>query len=176
MRSTTMKLSVVLACVLAGSLAATPVLAADKIAVVDIGRAIFSSDVAQARQKQLQGAAEYSQLQVKYDSVAADVQALQKQIEAKRMTMSQEQGAEYQKKMEYLRADYELVARKLQAEVKALQSSIMEELQPSVQASLKELVEQGGITVLLTREAVISASPEMDITDKLVERLNSKTR
>lgn len=176
MKRTISKLGVMLACVLAGGLVTAPVLAEDKIAVVDIGRAIFSSDVAKARQKQLQGAPEYSQLQVKYDSIAADVQALQKQIESKRMTMSKEQGAEYQKKMEYLRADYELVARKLQAEMKALQNSIMEELQPAVQSSLKELVEQGGVTVLLTREAVISASPEMDLTNKLIERLNSKTR
>jgi len=170
------KLGVVLVCVVTSALSATQVLAEDKMAVVDIGRAIFSSDVAKARQKQLLDTSEYSQLQVKSDSIAADVKALQKQIEAKRMTMSQEQGAEYQKKMEYLRADYELVARKLQAELKALQNSIMEELQPTVQSSLKELVEQGGITVLLTKEAVIVASPEMDITNKLIERLNSKTR
>ena len=164
--------SVLLVC----ALGAMPTLAADKLAVVDIARAIFSSDVAKARQKQLQGASEYSQLQVKYDGVAADVKALQKQIESKRMTISKEEAAEYKKKMDYLRADYELVARKLQAELKVLQNSIMEELQPVVQSSLKELVEQGGITILLQREAVILASPEMDITDKLLERLNSKTR
>lgn len=170
-KRTISSLAVVFMCMLTA-----PVFAADKIAVVDIGRAIFSSEVAKARQKQLQGATEYSQLQVKYDSIAADVKALQKEIETKRMTMSKEQGAEYQKKMEYLRADYELVARKLQAEMKVLQNSIMEELQPAVQSSLKELIEQDGITVLLTREAVISVSPEMDITNKLIERLNSKTQ
>ncbi|MBI2783681.1 MAG: OmpH family outer membrane protein [Porticoccaceae bacterium] len=155
---------------------ALPAAAVDKIAVVDIQRVIFTSDVAKARQKQLQAESEFVGLQAKYDSIAADVKALQKKIEAERDTMSQEQATENQKKMEYLRADYELVERKLRAEVQQLQGKIMEELQPKVQAALKELVEAEGITLLLQREAVIVADPGLDVTGKLLERLNAKTK
>jgi outer membrane protein len=155
---------------------ALPAAAVDKIAVVDIQRVIFTSDVAKARQKQLQAESEFVGLQAKYDSIAADVKALQKKIEAERDTMSQEQAAENQKKMEYLRADYELVERKLRAEVQQLQGKIMEELQPKVQAALKELVDAEGITLLLQREAVIVADPGLDVTGKLLERLNAKTK
>ncbi|MGD9983278.1 MAG: OmpH family outer membrane protein [Porticoccaceae bacterium] len=154
---------------------ALPAAAVDKIAVVDIQRVIFTSDVAKARQKQLQAESEFVSLQAKYDSIAADVKALQKKIEAERDTMSQEQATENQKKMEYLRADYDLVERKLRAEVQQLQGKIMEELQPKVQAALKELVEAEGITLLLQREAVIVADPALDVTGKLLERLNAKT-
>ncbi|MBK6961689.1 MAG: OmpH family outer membrane protein [Gammaproteobacteria bacterium] len=155
---------------------ALPAAAVDKIAVVDIQRVIFTSDVAKARQKQLQAESEFVGLQAKYDSIAADVKALQKKIEAERDTMSQEQATENQKKMEYLRADYELVERKLRAEVQQLQGKIMEELQPKVQAALKELVDAEGITLLLQREAVIVADPGLDVTSKLLERLNAKTK
>jgi outer membrane protein len=154
---------------------ALPAAAVDKIAVVDIQRVIFTSDVAKARQKQLQAESEFVSLQAKYDSIAADVKALQKKIEAERDTMSQEQATENQKKMEYLRADYDLVERKLRAEVQQLQGKIMEELQPKVQAALKELVDAEGITLLLQREAVIVADPALDVTGKLLERLNAKT-
>lgn len=154
---------------------ALPAAAVDKIAVVDIQRVIFTSDVAKARQKQLQAESEFVSLQAKYDSIAADVKALQKKIEAERDTMSQEQATENQKKMEYLRADYDLVERKLRAEVQQLQGKIMEELQPKVQAALKELVEAEGITLLLQREAVIVADPALDVTGKLLDRLNAKT-
>ncbi|MFP5413430.1 MAG: OmpH family outer membrane protein [Gammaproteobacteria bacterium] len=154
---------------------ALPAAAVDKIAVVDIQRVIFTSDVAKARQKELQAASEFVSLQAKYDSISADVKALQKKIEAERDTMSQEQATENQKKMEYLRADYELVERKLRAEVQQLQGKIMEELQPKVQAALKELVEAEGVTLLLQREAVIVADPALDVTGKLLERLNAKT-
>ena len=153
-----------------------PATAAEKVAVIDIQRVIFTSDVAKTRQQQAKTKPEFVELQAKYDSIAADVKALQQKIEAGRDTMSREQAAEHQKKMEYLRADYELVARKLQAEVQHLQGEIMEELQPQVQAALKELVEAEGVTLLLQREAVIFAAPTLDLTGKLLERLNAKTQ
>jgi outer membrane protein len=158
------------------ALFALPAAAVEKMAVVDIQRVIFTSDVAKARQKELQTESGFVALQAKYDGIASDVKALQQKIESERDTMSREQATENQKKMEYLRADYELVARKLQAEVQQLQGKIMEELQPKVQAALKELVEAEGITLLLQREAVIVAAPELDVTSKLLERLNAKTK
>lgn len=167
---------IVVGSMLALAFIALPAVAVDKIAVVDIQRVIFTSEVAKARQKQLQAESEFVSLQAKYDSIAADVKALQKKIEAERDTMSQAQATENQKKMEYLRADYDLVERKLRAEIQQLQGKIMEELQPKAQAALKELVEAEGITLLLQREAVIVADPSLDVTGKLLERLNAKTQ
>ena len=145
------------------------------IAVVDVARAIFSTNIAKQRQDELQSASEFSTQQAKYDSLGADMKALQKEVEGKAMTLSQEQAAEYQKRMEYLRADIELVSRKLQAEIKDLQNRIMEELQPKALEAVKELVAEEEITLLLQREAVISATPDMDLTSKLIARLNNKT-
>ena len=145
------------------------------IAVVDVARAIFSTNIAKQRQDELQSASEFSTQQAKYDSLGADMKALQKEVEGKAMTLSQEQAAEYQKKMEYLRADIELVSRKLQAEIKDLQNRIMQELQPKALEAVKELVAEEEITLLLQREAVISATPDMDLTSKLIARLNNKT-
>ncbi|PCH52653.1 MAG: hypothetical protein COC20_02655 [Cellvibrionales bacterium] len=145
------------------------------IAVVDVARAIFSTNIAKQRQEELQSASDFSTQQAKYDSLGADMKALQKEVEGKAMTLSQEQAAEYQKKMEYLRADIELVSRKLQAEIKDLQNRIMQELQPKALEAVKELVAEEEITLLLQREAVISATPDMDLTSKLIARLNNKT-
>lgn len=150
--------------------------AADKVAVIDVGRAIFSTEFAKTRLKQLQAKSEYASMQAKYDSTGADIKALQKEAESKRMTASADQMAEYQKKMEYLRADLELVARKLEAEIKNLQGSIMKEVQPKALEAIQELVKEDGITLLLQREAVIFAPPETDLTAKLIERLNKKVK
>lgn len=154
----------------------TGVLAETKIAVIDVARAIFSTDLAKQRQDELQSTSEFSTQQAKYDSLAADMKALQKEVEGKGMTLSQEQSAEYQKKGEYLRADLELVSRKLQAEIKELQNRIMQELQPKALEAVKELVAEEQVTLLLQREAVISATPEMDLTAKLIDRLNKKAK
>ena len=151
-------------------------LAETRIAVVDVARAIFSTDVAKKRQEEMQRASEFSAQQAQYDSLTADVKALQKEVEGKALTLSQEQAAEYKKKMEYLRADLELVSRKIQTEIKGLQNRVMQELQPKALEAVKELVAEEKITLLLQREAVISATPEMDLTSKLIDRLNKKTQ
>jgi len=169
------KLKPVLFLVLA-SLVSIPALAQGKIAVVDLGAAIFGSDIAQKRQTELQARSEYASLQAKYDSTVADINALQKEAESKRLTWSESEAADYQKRMEYLRADIELTARKLESEVRSLQNSIINELQPKAQEALQELVEQEGVTVLLRSEAVLMASPELNLTPKLTERLNQKSQ
>jgi len=161
----------VLATLLSGS-----VFAETKIAVVDLGAAIFGSEVAKKRQSELQAKSEYAALQAKYDSTAADINALQKEAESKRLTWSETEAGEFQKKMEYLRADIELTARKLEAEVRALQNSIVKELQPKAQEALQELIKQEGVTVLLRSEAVLMAEPSINLTTKLTERLNQKAQ
>lgn len=169
------KLKPVLFFVLAGLMSGSA-LAETKVAVVDLGAAIFGAEVAQKRQNELQAQSDYAALQAKYDSTAADINALQKEAESKRLTWSQDEAEEFQKRMEYLRADIELTARKLEGEVRNLQNRIIKELQPKAQEALEELVKQENITLLLRSEAVLLAEPQINLTGKLTERLNQKTR
>ncbi|MGB1402995.1 MAG: OmpH family outer membrane protein [Porticoccaceae bacterium] len=151
-------------------------IAADKVAVVDIARAIFGSDAAQAKLKQAEQGADFVSLKAKYESSAADLQALAKEAESKRLTWSQEQATEHQKKMEYAKADAELAGRKIQAEQQQLQQSILQELGPKAQEALQEVVKEEGVTILLRAESVMIASPESNLTAKVADRLNQKTK
>ena len=162
----------------AGLFAAAPMgaIAADKVAVVDIARAIFGSDEAQAKLKQAEQGADFVSLKAKYESSAADLQALAKEAESKRLTWSQEQAVEHQKKMEYAKADAELAGRKIQAEQQQLQQSILQELGPKAQEALQEVVKEEGVTILLRAESVMIASPESNLTAKVADRLNQKTK
>jgi len=152
------------------------VIAETKIAVVDVVRAIFSTDVAKTRQEELQRTSEFSAQQAKHDGLMADMKALQKELGSNAMTASPEKAAEYKKKVDYLRADIELVSRKLQAEVKDLENRILREMQPKALEAVKELVAEEQVTLLLQREAVITADPQMDLTPKLIDRMNKKTQ
>ncbi|MFQ3257001.1 MAG: outer membrane protein [Porticoccaceae bacterium] len=149
--------------------------AADKIAVVDIARAIFGSKAAQESLKQAEQGADFVALKAKYEGSAADLQALAKEAETKRLTWSQEQAAEHQKKMEYAKADAELAGRKIQGEQKQLQQRIMQQLGPKAQEALQEVIKEEGVTILLRAESVLMSSPESNITAKVADRLNQKT-
>ena len=147
-----------------------------KIAVVDFGKAIFGSEVAKTRLKQVQGESDYAALQAKYENTVADMKALKQEVETKSMTWSAEQTSDAQKKMEFLRADLELTTRKVQAEQKALQSSIVQELKPKAGEALQELIKEEGIVLLINAEAVVTVAVELDLTSKLTDRLNQKTK
>lgn len=165
-------------CLIAAAIGALPTFAAaeEKLAVLDMARAIFSSELAQKRLKDAEASADFVALKAKYESAAADLKAMAQEAESKRMTWSQEQLAEHKKKMEYSQADAELAMRKIQAESQGLQQSVLQELGPKAREALQEVVQAEGVTVLLKADSVIMFRPEADLTAKVTEKLNSKTK
>ena len=149
-------------------------IAAEKVAVVDTAVAIFGSATAQERLKQAEESADFLSLKAKYESSSADLQAMAKEAESKRLTWSQEQAAEYQKKMGYAKADADLAVQKIKAEQQQLQQSILQELGPLAEQALQEIVKEEGIAVLLRAEAVLIAGPEAYITAQVADRIDQK--
>lgn len=145
---------------------------AEKIAVVDMAAAIFSSQPAKTRIEKAQKSADFTALKAKYESSTADLQNLAKEWDAKSVTWSAEQKADHQKKMEYAKADRELAMRKLQSENQELEQSIAQELQSVASKALQEIVDKEGITLILPRESIIWSKAELNITGKLVDAIN----
>ncbi|MDE0747937.1 MAG: OmpH family outer membrane protein [Porticoccaceae bacterium] len=168
--------TVVLVLVSILSLASVTVAAETKIAVIDIQQAMFASDYAQNSVKVAQESADFVALRAKAEGSAADLQSLGKEAETKRLTWSAEQVTAQQKKMSYAKADYDLAVQKIQGEQKQLQQKIMQELSPQFQEALAQVVQEEGITLLLRSESVIVASPENNLTAKVIDRLNQNTR
>ena len=150
--------------------------AADKIAVVDIASAIFSSNAAQESIKKAQTNADFVALKAKFEGSVADFQSLAKEAESKRLTWSQEQLQSHQKKMEYVKADAELARQKIQGEQKQLEQQIMQELGPMAQEAIQAVVTEEGVTILLRAESVLIAGQESNLTAKVADRLNQMTK
>ena len=157
------------------SFSSVAVAAEDKIAILDVQQAMFASDYAQARVKQSLESADFVALKAKAEGSAADLQAMSKEVEAKRLTWSAEQAEGHQKRMSYAKADYDLAVQKIQGEQKQLQQKILQDLSPTFQQALTEVIQEEGITLLLRAESVLSASAENNLTAKVVDRLNQKT-
>ena len=49
-------------------------------------------------------------------------------------------------------------------------------LEAKAAEALQEVVDEEGIVLLINAEAVVTAAPSLDITDKLTDRLNKKTK
>ena len=147
-----------------------------KYAVVDARVAIFSSAAAQSALKSFEESADFIALKAKYESATADFQAMAKEAETKRLTWSQEELAEHQKKMSYVKADAELAIQKITTEQKQLEQRVLQGLAPLVEEALQEIVKEEGITVLLRAESVLLAAPETSITDKVADRIDAKSK
>ena len=163
-----------LAAVLVGVLSVSNAVAADKIAVVNHTVAIFSSQTAQNKLKEAQQSADFLALKAKYESSTADLQAMAKEAESKRLTWSQEEAAQHQKKIGYVKADAELAFQKIKAEGQQIEQSIYNQLAPLATLALQEIIKEESITLLLRRESVLHVTPELTITVKLAERIDQK--
>jgi len=157
------------------SFSSVAVAAEDKIAILDVQQAMFASDYAQSRVKQSLESADFVALKAKAEGSAADLQAMSKEVEAKRLTWSADQAESHQKRMSYAKADYDLAVQKIQGEQKQLQQKILQDLSPTFQQALTEVIQEEGITLLLRAESVLSASAENNLTAKVVDRVNQKT-
>jgi outer membrane protein len=160
--------------VVSGSLS-TAAFAEDKIAVLDIQRAMLASNFAQNKIKTFQESSDIVALNAKLEGSAADLNAMAEEAQAKSMTWSSEEAADHQKKMAYARADYDLAVKKLQGESQQLEKEIPQELGQQLQEAMNQVVKEEGITVLLRRESVLIANPKNQITAKVVDRLNQLT-
>ena len=56
-----------------------------------------------------------------------------------------------------------------------MQQRIQQKVNPAFQTALIELIDEEGITLLLDAKAVLHASPEANITAKVVDRINKGT-
>ena len=148
----------------------------EKLAVVDARVAIFGSNAAQSALKAFEESADFISLKAKYESSSADFQAMAKEAETKRLTWSQEELAEHQKKMSYVKADAELAIQKINAEQKQLEQRILQDLAPLVEQALQEIVKEEGISILLRAESVLLATPKTSITGKVAARIDAKTQ
>jgi outer membrane protein len=157
-----------------GSLS-TAAFAEDKIAVLDVQRATIASNFAQNKVKAFSERADIVALKAKLEGSAADLKAMQENAQTKSMTWSSEEAADHQKKVAYATADYELAVKKFQSERQQLETQIPQELGPQLNEAVTQVVKEEGITLLLRSESVLIASPNNQITAKVVDRLNQLT-
>ncbi|MBU2886980.1 OmpH family outer membrane protein [Gilvimarinus agarilyticus] len=159
---------------LASALMVTSVgaLAEGKVVVLDAQRAMLATDLAKKTVDGLQKNAEFTALRAKVESLVADLQALQGKAEKDSMTWSEDQVAEHRKKVEYLRADYELAQKKMQSEQQQILQKVQQQLQPKIPAILEQLTKDEKIGMIINAQSVFFADPDHDITALLVEKLN----
>lgn len=145
------------------------------IAVVDVQAAMLATDYAQALVEQKRNEPEFAKLNSTYEALRADLQAMAAEAQANAASWTPDQIEENNKLIQYTNADLQLAVQKIEAEQQEVFSQIEIDLQPLALAAIEELIQAEGVTLLLERSAVMYGDPSLNLTEKLIVKLNETT-
>ncbi|GAA3940375.1 OmpH family outer membrane protein [Litoribacillus peritrichatus] len=141
------------------------------IAVVDIYRALMSSTAAKAAVAELQN--EFKPEQERLTQLEQEIKAKQEKGQRDGMLMTEDDKRRLFEEIQSKKADYKHIVQKLQKMQAQREKQFLGQNKATIDAALKELVDELKIDLLVTREATLWVSPDLDITLKLLEKLNS---
>lgn len=144
--------------------------AAGNIGVVDLRQALFSSQDAQSFSENLQKDFAGEEARVREAQEAA--RELKDRLEKDGAMMNESErnriAAEFQEKVK----EFNFLKQKLDSTVANRKQAFLEEARPEVDAAVKELLEEHNLDIILPSEAVVYVKPSMNLTAKLLEKLN----
>ncbi len=166
--------SIVAVIVLAFSSAAFAQSGPGKIAVIDMQRAILSTDEAKDRLKKLRSDKDYTASRKEAQALSAEVEAMTKALQKDMAILSNEQRQHKGEKIQAKRADIEHLARKLQSAEEKLVKELVMEVRPLLKDAISELIDKENIGLLLDRQATHHVGAGYDVTAKVTDKLNRK--
>jgi len=144
------------------------------IAVIDLERAVLTTQFAQQQQKTLSEDAEYKALVEKFQLLKTDLQALEKEANTKGMTWSNEERAEHANKVKYKSSDYQLIAKKIESQRNGIANAIKEQFKDTIKEVVNKIIKDEGISLLLNAKAAHFVAPGSDITQRVTAALDAK--
>ncbi len=143
-----------------------------KIAVLDLQAAMLNTDLAQKRLEELEKNEDYAALRTKYQSLAAEIQALQQDAQKNSMTWSEEQRTAKQAEMQKLGQEYQGARQTLEGGRQRIMQAMMQQMGPQTRAVLDQLIEAQKIDLVIDSQSVYHAADSYNITEKVTELLN----
>ena len=144
-----------------------------KIAVVDMERALFLSDVFKASAKNFE--AENKTDIDKLKGLEQKLRELQEQVQKNADVMSDDERRKSANDFEEKKAEFQFFAKKLQQMEQKWKREFFQKQLPDIEKLLKAIIDEAGYDVVLQAGAAIYVSQKADITKLLLERLNAKS-
>ena len=152
---------------------ATPLIAMDGIAVIDMRTAVLSTQAAADAFKALEEDADYSSNLEEAQSLQAERQAIAEKLQKELETLSQAEIAQMQKDIQDKGKDLEFLAGKIQQAQEETAQQVFASTGPAMQKIIGELIAAKQIKVLLAKnETMLFSDPALDLTDDVTSMLD----
>lgn len=165
------KWTAILAAALSLSLSTTAF--ASKIAVVDMERALFQSEGAKASFKQVED--QFGDNLVKIKELEKELLESQKKLQKDGAIMSDDEQRKLRNNVKEKQSEFQFHAGKLQQAEQQWRQQFFRASMPRIQEVLKSIVDEEKVDIVLNGQAVIHVTPDLDLTKKLLNKLNQAT-
>ena len=150
--------------------ASTAMAAGSKIAVVDMERALFQSDGAKASFKQVED--QFGDDLGKIKQLEKEMMESQEKLQKDGAIMSDEEQRKIRNNIKEQQSEFKFFAGKLQQAEQQWRQQFFRANLPRLQDILKTLIEAEKVDIVLNGQAVIHVVPDLDLTKKLLNKLN----
>ena len=99
---------------------------------------------------------------------------LKRRLERESMVMSKEMREEKEREQRIKVNDFKTLQKRYRSELQKIQAELMQQLQTKITAITQEVGKKEGYLLIMDKRGVIYAPTSVDLTDKLIQRLNKK--
>jgi outer membrane protein len=166
----------VLLAVLIAMMGSLPAFGAEaaKIGVVNLQTVLDTSEAGKAAQNKLR--TERNKLEADLKQKGSELQELEKRLQRESMVMSKETREEKDREFRIKASDFQALQKKFRGDLQDLERKLMGELQKDISALVSEMAKKEGFQLIISNIGVLYNQPALDITDRLIQELNAKTR
>lgn len=148
-----------------------PAAAQMSIAVLNYERAVMDSDAHQRHAAELEQRLG-SQVQ-RLQNIEREMRRLQERGQNERDRLEQDELEKLELEFRQRAREREQQAQQLQEAKQAADRQLLEQLQPRLNAAIEAIIQANDYDLILDASAVVHVKPERDITNQVIERLNS---
>jgi outer membrane protein len=146
--------------------------APSKIAVINVQRVFLESNLGKAAKDRLEKAA--SEKQARGKKMQEELEALDKEIAAKRLSLSPDKLTELQKSYDQKKIELQRFAQDADRDLKQEEQKVLMELEKAIRPVIDQLGKEMGFAAIFNKmeSGLVYASDAIDVTDLTIKRFN----
>ena len=153
------------------TLAAVAANAPTRIAVLDREAALLGTNAAQAAQDKL--AADMKPQRDKLEQLRRDIKGMEEKFVKEAAAMSERDKKALREQADQKANEFNTLIAQVQKRTQDAQQDLLNRLLPSMQAVLEDMRKAGNFDIIMDRRGVIYVDPDLDLTKRVVDRLNA---
>lgn len=142
-----------------------------RIAVLDREAALLGTNAAQAAQEKL--AADMKPQRDKLEQLRRDIKGMEEKFVKEAAAMSERDKKALREQADQKANEFNSLITQVQKRTQDAQQDLLNRLLPSMQAVLEDMRKAGNFDIIMDRRGVIYVDPDLDLTKRVVERLNA---